>query len=293
MNGSIPARAGEPRGREWLADEAKVYPRACGGTSVYAHLEPNVIGLSPRVRGNRPCGSRPACATGSIPARAGEPKSRRVPAILSRVYPRACGGTRTLMPSTRFASGLSPRVRGNPTAVTSIYARERSIPARAGEPYLLTVPDSSHAVYPRACGGTDGHCGGRGAAQGLSPRVRGNPSRVDLLVPLPGSIPARAGEPAGCLRTRMTTGSIPARAGEPPGWRTGHSWTQVYPRACGGNLTRLAQARNNLGSIPARAGEPLPSASPMCMWSVYPRACGGTLDKSIKTRRHYSPTEYR
>ena len=61
--GSIPAHAGEPK----ASAQARVYPRACGGTTF---------------RSDR------SCIDGSIPAHAGEPISA------SYRDPRACGGTR-------------------------------------------------------------------------------------------------------------------------------------------------------------------------------------------------------
>ena len=151
---SIPARAGEPSpAPQYPAQPVRVYPRACGGTPPRTGAQPRVYpracggtaprisppcgGLSPRVRGNR---------------------SSRNP----RVYPRACGGTRLpeypaqpykgLSPRVRGnrlpgmgdreGKGLSPRVRGNPSeypASVRVYAGERdnrSIPARAGEPWV-------------------------------------------------------------------------------------------------------------------------------------------------------------
>ena len=53
VNGSIPARTGEPAPAVGPAMAIEVYPRAYGGTlflSVHRH---DTIGLSPRVRGNR------------------------------------------------------------------------------------------------------------------------------------------------------------------------------------------------------------------------------------------------
>ena len=111
--------------------------------------------------------------------------------------------------------------------------------------------------------------------QGLSPRVRGNPERLNLVADDPRSIPARAGEPLCRGRKQDARG--------------------VYPRACGGTvflLTKSAryfglsprvrgnpysapQRQARKGSIPARAGEPgrfRPGFTPR----VYPRACGGT-----------------
>ena len=140
-------------------------------------------------------------------------------AVMVRVYPRVCGGTRRPRHLVGKKSGLSPRVRGNRNALPCGQPSMRSIPACAGEPDCRAMCSSSIKVYPRVCGGTD--CGVyydfRG--YGLSPRVRGNP--------------LQAGEEWG------TTRSIPACAGEPvKGER--NEWTRrVYPRVCGGTPWRF------------------------------------------------------
>ena len=51
-NGSIPARAGEPRRVAPVQTWQRVYPRACGGTSDRPTSAYEMVGLSPRVRGN-------------------------------------------------------------------------------------------------------------------------------------------------------------------------------------------------------------------------------------------------
>ena len=51
-------------------------------------------------------------------------------------------------------------------------------------------------VYPRVCGGTNSISGVHAVADGLSPRVRGNPDRVFRYLMFEGSIPACAGEPS-------------------------------------------------------------------------------------------------
>ena len=90
---SIPARAGEPNDYAGAADPVQVYPRACGGTPRDAGNDRSGGGLSPRVRGN-PLQPPPALdLNGSIPARAGEPQRQSPSWSVSRVYPRACGGT--------------------------------------------------------------------------------------------------------------------------------------------------------------------------------------------------------
>ena len=90
---SIPACAGEPRpalGRCYLG---RVYPRVCGGTLNEWRRWATHWGLSPRVRGNLIGISRNADGERSIPACAGEPPELLCRPLLSRVYPRVCGGT--------------------------------------------------------------------------------------------------------------------------------------------------------------------------------------------------------
>ena len=91
---SIPARAGEPPVTVSLSACERVYPRACGGTKYIHHAANAINGLSPRVRGNLMLYAPILARVRSIPARAGEPARRRRLSHWSRVYPRACGGTR-------------------------------------------------------------------------------------------------------------------------------------------------------------------------------------------------------
>ena len=192
----------------------RVYPRACGGThSLSTSLDPG-RGLSPRVRGNPLPAPGQVWASGSIPARAGEPPMPESTRDRSSVYPRACGGTGGTFYGPTAGTGLSPRVRGNLETADVAHRLGGSIPARAGEPTSPRGSPSSGKVYPRACGGTGSADAGISAGSGLSPRVRGN-HKEDY-------------SHAHHLR------SIPARAGEPPAsWET-MSVRKVYPRACGG-----------------------------------------------------------
>ena len=282
--GSIPARAGEPVPPLTDREIVGVYPRACGGTRVVVIPASAVMGLSPRVRGNPAPDVGPVVNLGSIPARAGEPPRGARSRSGRAVYPRACGGTAN--PSRGMAPrlGLSPRVRGNPAGFQIPGHLNRSIPARAGEPVPDTARDQCDRVYPRACGGTSVAATSSWTWTGLSPRVRGNRSAEHPLHRCPGSIPARAGEPA-----------IHIGPSSPPG---------VYPRACGGtqmfeadtiDLTGLSpRVRGNLvlghvhhvvpGSIPARAGEPGDLGVQHGPRRVYPRACGGTRRSGCTTR---------
>ena len=152
--GSIPARAGEPWTPSRPGSRCGVYPRTCGGTQDEADLGLLYVGLSPHVRGNPAARSPRSAPLGSIPARAGEPGSRRGPCRCRRVYPRTCGGTEFKWGEGADVPGLSPHVRGNLRGQLAELAIEGSIPARAGEPPVPVSLAPVAAVYPRTCGGT-------------------------------------------------------------------------------------------------------------------------------------------
>ena len=133
-----------------------------------------LYGLSPRVRGNRSRATSRCAHSRSIPACAGEPIAPDASVVISTVYPRVCGGTVHIRRGSAYPEGLSPRVRGNPVTVPVDAERIGSIPACAGEPYLLVELKSQRGVYPRVCGGTGGGDDCRRGQGGLSPRVRGN-----------------------------------------------------------------------------------------------------------------------
>ena len=193
---SIPACAGEPDGGQCPVGDVTVYPRVCGGTSLYGITRVAGRGLSPRVRGNHTEAVSDGLPDGSIPACAGEPFGGVSECIRWTVYPRVCGGTRRLRRWHRPDRGLSPRVRGNRPPVPKAPSPTRSIPACAGEPRIARHHLPGHQVYPRVCGGT---ATGRQSGPlhwGLSPRVRGNLTSAGGVGAHHRSIPACAGEPS-------------------------------------------------------------------------------------------------
>ena len=132
--GSIPACAGEPGQNRRDCAGLTVYPRVCGGTSLRCFCGGPYRGLSPRVRGNLGPKGKGRVGIRSIPACAGEPRSMRIRRETGTVYPRVCGGTARSLCMVMSGIGLSPRVRGNPTAWTGRMKLTGSIPACAGEP---------------------------------------------------------------------------------------------------------------------------------------------------------------
>ena len=186
----------------------------CGGTAIISSHIITRGGLSPRVRGNLRARRVALARGGSIPACAGEPTPRATACATSRVYPRVCGGTPRRRQSWHSKMGLSPRVRGNPSACRGAANGGRSIPACAGEPGPGRGRMRPAAVYPRVCGGTRMGFPKPTNTSGLSPRVRGNRMTEAHWESDTGSIPACAGEP---LDTLDVEGRI-----------------KVYPRVCGG-----------------------------------------------------------
>ena len=70
---SIPAHAGEPRGRRPCSPRSWVYPRPRGGTRLGPYPRQGRLGLSPPTRGNRMAVPDDGGCGRSIPAHAGEP----------------------------------------------------------------------------------------------------------------------------------------------------------------------------------------------------------------------------
>ena len=196
-----------------------------------------MCGLSPRVRGNPPLTAQHRLTSRSIPARAGEPSRNPRRQSLPTVYPRACGGTYPPTSVDSPPTGLSPRVRGNPAASRPAATKPGSIPARAGEPWLRHPVHRIRRVYPRACGGTAPASTSSMRSMGLSPRVRGNLSRL-----LDGLVSLR---------------SIPARAGEPQRAFVSEYLKEVYPRACGGTPAQTTIPLNPGGLSPRVRGNPI------------------------------------
>ena len=252
--GSIPAHAGQPLVVDGDAEDAGVYPRACGATAMGFMLALSEKGLSPRMRGNLRQIIRRAGVRGSIPAHAGQPSiagdimhyykvyPRACGATLRcshsfaivRVYPRACGATLGRTGSDGVEGGLSPRMRGNPPDYETGELTAGSIPAHAGQPSSSASIRARFRVYPRACGATWERASFPEQATGLSPRMRGNRRQARRAGAGRGSIPAHAGQP-------KSNGRCIVRPG-------------VYPRACGATFMSSNSVLDFQGLSPRMRG---------------------------------------
>ena len=174
------------------------------------------------------------------------------------------------------ASGLSPRVRGNRAVGAAGRNGGGSIPACAGEPPQVTAAKGRPQVYPRVCGGTIRKFLNSRRPIGLSPRVRGNPTRMLKRATRAGSIPACAGEPGVNGGVCGFCGVYPRVCGGTRLLDGSHRlWQGLSPRVRG-NRRRMPPATRRRGSIPACAGEPVFTRLPNPPQRVYPRVCGGT-----------------
>ena len=194
-SGPIPACAGQP----FFALEAPkglgAYPRVCGATRQLKYANYYGPGLSPRVRGNLFHTGTLMPLSGPIPACAGQTDLLRESPRDFRAYPRVCGATVFGLAWSNSRGGLSPRVRGNPTQEVRALADYGPIPACAGQPIGVPNERTPLGAYPRVCGAT--RCAQLVAPslQGLSPRVRGNPTLAKDYGTSAGPIPACAGQP--------------------------------------------------------------------------------------------------
>ncbi len=233
-------------------------------------------GPSPRVRGNPRRREPQATMPGTIPAGAGEPSPWVPVAGRGRDHPRGCGGTPGFTTRSFWASGPSPRVRGNLAVPDSLRRASGTIPAGAGEPSRATARQRRFTDHPRGCGGTHPVPAGSRVFQGPSPRVRGNLWGGGWHVTKRRTIPAGAGEPG-------SSAAIPATARDHPrgcgGTDRPHGPDQPRPGPSPrvrGNRGRHEGYRPPEGTIPAGAGEPRARSPKARLAGDHPRGCGGT-----------------
>ena len=179
------------------------------------------------------------------------------------------------MVETRMGSpGSFPRVRGTARKPRRRPARQRFIPARAGNRLASNRSVAMTTVHPRTCGEQTPPGLGAERDYGSSPRVRGTARARRPMAPRNRFIPARAGNRA------MLAGA--------------YRYAAVHPRACGEQGTCAGRVRGGRGSsprvrgtvacptswmyvrrfIPARAGNSRDHRRTGQDGPVHPRACG-------------------
>ena len=221
---------GEPVRKRRLHGDAEVYPHRYGGTASQSDQGQMGRGLSPQVWGNPLVVLLGESLIWSIPTGMGEPSSRLIQQLGSRVYPHRYGGTFQGLILERLPCGLSPQVWGNRVGFGSVDEHIGSIPTGMGEPIIEVGIGVDCGVYPHRYGGTTSVVLLALAHQGLSPQVWGN------LFPTPIGAKER--------------GSIPTGMGEPATWKFGSALCRVYPHRYGGTWRYMAVTRADTGLSP-------------------------------------------
>ena len=202
-------------------------------------------------------------------------------------------------------------MRGNPVPRRRDRDMGRSIPAHAGQPDAGQNTFTLDEVYPRACGATRRFFVLPSSVYGLSPRMRGNHSRMQHYITKVGSIPAACGATGELRKIQHRIDGLSRACGATRPEPRVKQFHTVYPRACGatprparialsgcglsprmrGNPGRRRGNAASTGSIPAHAGQPALSIGHTWATTVYPRACGATVSRPMRatTERGLSP----
>ena len=231
----IPAHAGqtcEDRSENRVPAD---HPRTCGANMEQRNAAMNTIGSSPHMRGKR-SSTYPQKERGRIiPAHAGQTRSITSWAGTCTDHPRTCGANTHTFAPANSAAGSSPHMRGKHDRPHPNHARQRIIPAHAGQTPSGQSKLPSKTDHPRTCGANAPTAVCTSPAIGSSPHMRGKPGRSPV-----GPAPARI---------------IPAHAGQTVIFLSLGSWSSDHPRTCGANGSPADTGPTTVGSSPHMRGK--------------------------------------
>ena len=171
--GSIPARAGQTSTWSPARCTRRVDPRSRGADVADELDRRDGQGRSPLARGRLNARRGEGQADGSIPARAGQTGAGRSGSLGSVVDPRSRGADAPSTCSILSFLGRSPLARGRRVLVARACARQRSIPARAGQTFNQGSGAWLDRVDPRSRGADAVKLTPKPTAMGRSPLARG------------------------------------------------------------------------------------------------------------------------
>ena len=252
--GIIPAYAGNTRIVSSPFRRIWDHPRVCGEHETLPHVQLDIEGSSPRMRGTPAITPPSVRLTGIIPAYAGNTNSVSHTIGTSGDHPRVCGEHHGAESDSEGLEGSSPRMRGTPAPRTGISRPTGIIPAYAGNTCACSRPRSRRRDHPRVCG----------EHLGISCRQDRRP----------GIIPAYAGNTSECPYHRWYSWDHPRVCGE-------HRRRKSYQCSGGGSSPRM---RGTLeigfapvfprGIIPAYAGNTYWKLHELYVRRDHPRVCG-------------------
>ena len=212
-NRFIPAFAGNAWPPVPGMPAGSVHPRVCGERISLSDGAVKRGGSSPRLRGTRDDHHRRVDRRRFIPAFAGNAPSLETQGRIGPVHPRVCGERCCGFGAAKPGSGSSPRLRGTLRRCFRPRARERFIPAFAGNAPQRHRCSPLGTVHPRVCG----------------ERIPA-PTMDPVMI---GSSPRLRGTPRGPARGAHVHRFIPAFAGNASGRAAWSCPRSVHPRVCG------------------------------------------------------------
>ena len=169
------------------------HPRACGAHKIYATMDRQHKGSSPRMRGSRAAHLHSMRRDGIIPAHAGLTTGSIFQMRKCRDHPRACGAHSVLSAGHQPRLGSSPRMRGSQQGKGQGRRAGGIIPAHAGLTSCWPCRSIRLWDHPRACGAHHVCPFGNVYFEGSSPRMRGSRPPTVIQLGFSGIIPAHAG----------------------------------------------------------------------------------------------------
>ena len=130
---------------------------------------------------------------GIIPAYAGNTAVCNGSSACKRDHPRVCGEHGSPAQVTCTRPGSSPRMRGTHVDRIGLLSHLGIIPAYAGNTHRMRHPYPTSGDHPRVCGEHRLFNGVPTSVPGSSPRMRGTPIVIIIILVKYGIIPAYAG----------------------------------------------------------------------------------------------------
>ena len=146
------------------------------------------------MRGKHFIGLVEAVTPRNIPAYAGKTWRACSCVAIQSEHPRVCGENLVHVNNPPFGGGTSPRMRGKPYRLRLNPQEKRNIPAYAGKTGGWYASSSLTTEHPRVCGENQRSMGRHRALGGTSPRMRGKPTILVVLLLRWRNIPAYAGK---------------------------------------------------------------------------------------------------
>ena len=169
-------------------------------------------------------------------------------------HPRTCGAALLAVLVGPKKYGSSPHLRGSLRLPAHLEREERVIPAPAGQPVEIRLPQGETVGHPRTCGAAYPTYPGYESEYGSSPHLRGSPSQRSLAPGRGRVIPAPAGQPM----------SLSARSYGSPG----------HPRTCGAAIFQSNGNDLGEGSSPHLRGSPRAELLDAVLQRVIPAPAG-------------------